>query len=75
MKFAHIADCHVGSWRDPKLKDVSIDAFIKAIDLCIEKQVDFVLISGDLFHTALPGIDSLKTVVKKLKGLQNKEIP
>jgi DNA repair exonuclease SbcCD nuclease subunit len=75
LRFAHIADCHVGSWRDPKLREVSIAAFEKAIDLCIEKKVDFVLISGDLFHTALPGIDSLKMAVKKLKELQNNDIP
>ena len=44
MKFAHLADCHIGSWRDPKLRDLSSTAFSKAVDSCIQKQVDFVLI-------------------------------
>jgi len=75
MKFAHMADCHIGSWRDPKLRDASTKAFLKAVNLCIEKQVDFVLIAGDLFNTALPGIDALKLVVTKLKELKDNNIP
>jgi len=75
MKFAHMADCHIGSWRDPKLKDLSTNAFLKAIDMSIEKQVNFILISGDLFNTSLPSIDKLKQVVLKLKLLCDKNIP
>ena len=75
MKFAHLANCHNGSWRDPKLRDISTKAFVKAIDACIEKNVDFILISGDLFHTSLPSIDRLKTTVIKLRELKDKKIP
>ncbi len=75
MKFAHLADCHIGSWRDPKLKDVSTIAFNKAIDKCIGENVDFILISGDLFNTSLPRIDNLKAVVTTLKQLKEKNIP
>jgi DNA repair exonuclease SbcCD nuclease subunit len=75
MKFAHMADCHIGNWRDPKLRGISTKAFTKAIDICIERNVDFILISGDLFNTSLPGIDKLKQVVTKLKQLQNKDMP
>jgi len=75
MKFAHMADCHIGSWRDPKLKDISTIAFNKAIDKCIEENVDFILISGDLFNTSLPRIDNLKTVVGTFKQLKEKNIP
>lgn len=75
MRFAHLADCHIGSWRDQKLRDLSIKAFIKAVDECIRQNVDFILISGDLFNTALPAIDSLKLAVKKLKELKDNDIP
>ncbi len=75
MKFAHLADCHIGSWREPKLSNISTDAFNKAIDISIEKQVDFVVIAGDLFNTPLPSIDKLKAVVKRLKQLKEKNIP
>lgn len=75
MKFAHMADVHIGSFRDPKLKDLATDAFISAIKICIEKKVDFIIIAGDLFNTALPGIDSLKSVVKEFKILTELNIP
>ncbi|MDD5086550.1 MAG: DNA repair exonuclease [Candidatus Nanoarchaeia archaeon] len=75
MKFAHMADCHIGGWNDAKLRDANAKAFQKAVQTCIEKKVDFVLIAGDLFNTALPSIDSLKTAVKQLKKLKDNEIP
>jgi len=74
MKFAHLADVHIGSWRDPKLKEMSTLAFIKAIDLSIEENVDFILIAGDLFNTALPSIDQIKIVIRKLKEVKEKGI-
>tara|TARA_Y100000310_G_C20703107_1_gene831949 strand:+ start:515 stop:1744 length:1230 start_codon:yes stop_codon:yes gene_type:complete len=74
MKFAHFADVHLGSWRDPRLADVSTNAFMKAIDVCYEKNVDFILISGDFFNTSLPSIDCLKETVKKLKEIKDKKI-
>ncbi|MBN1502271.1 DNA repair exonuclease [Candidatus Woesearchaeota archaeon] len=75
MKFAHMADCHIGGWRDPKLKKISLEAFQRAVDICINKEVDFVLISGDLFNNSFPQIDLLKETVRKLKQLQEKNIP
>ncbi len=75
MKFAHLADCHIGSWRDPKLNNASTKAFTKAIDDCIEKKVDFIVIAGDLFNTSLPSITHLKQATKKLKQLKDKDIP
>jgi len=75
MKFAHLADCHIGGWREPKLRNVGAMAFEKAIDLSIEKNVDFILIAGDLFNTSLPSVDGLKLAVKKLKELKDRGIP
>ncbi|MBS3112948.1 DNA repair exonuclease [Candidatus Woesearchaeota archaeon] len=75
MKFAHFADCHIGSWRDPKLRGISTEVFIKTIDECIKREVDFVLIAGDLFNTSLPAIELLKEVVVKLKHLKEAGIP
>ncbi|MBU0628140.1 MAG: metallophosphoesterase [Nanoarchaeota archaeon] len=75
MKFTHLADCHIGGWREPKLKNIAAEAFERAIDISIEKNVDFVLIAGDLFNTSLPSIDGLKLVVKRLKGLSDRGIP
>jgi DNA repair exonuclease SbcCD nuclease subunit len=75
MRFAHIADVHLGSWREPKLRELSTLAFIEAIKRCIDKKADFVLISGDLFNTSLPPIESLKLAVTELKRLKDAGIP
>ncbi|MAG08117.1 hypothetical protein CMO89_01485, partial [Candidatus Woesearchaeota archaeon] len=66
---------HIGSWREPKLREISTKAFIKAVDLCIDKRVDFILIAGDLFNTSLPSVDMLKETVVKLKELKDNNIP
>ncbi|HLD04810.1 MAG TPA: exonuclease SbcCD subunit D [Candidatus Nanoarchaeia archaeon] len=75
VHFAHMSDVHIGAWRDPKLKDLTVQAFTKAIELCLQKKVDFVLIAGDLFNTALPGIDHLRATVIQLKRLKEAQIP
>ncbi|MFA6462106.1 MAG: exonuclease SbcCD subunit D [Candidatus Woesearchaeota archaeon] len=75
MKYAHLADLHLGSWRDQKMRDLSTQAFLKAIEQCEQQKVDFILFSGDLFNTSLPSLDTLKIVAKSLKELQEKNIP
>ena len=75
MKYAHLADLHLGSWREEKMRELSLKVFLKAIDDCILKQVDFILFAGDMFNTSLPALDSLKIVTKKLKELKDKDIP
>ncbi len=75
MKFAHLADVHLGGWREPKLRDANTRSFCAIIDKCIAEKVDFALISGDFFNTALPSMDCLKTGVQKLKQLKDNNIP
>jgi DNA repair protein SbcD/Mre11 len=74
MKFVHVADVHIGSWRDPRLKDLSVLAFKESISFALEKKADFFLIAGDLFNTALPSIDHVKDVVRELKKLNKEKI-
>ncbi|MCD4759315.1 DNA repair exonuclease [archaeon] len=75
MKFAHLADCHIGGWSELKLKELGMQAFSAAIDKCIAEEVDFVLIAGDLFNTAIPSIDLLKIVALDLRRLKETKIP
>lgn len=74
MKFAHLADCHIGGWQEPKLKELTIKAFEKAIDTCILENVGFVLIAGDLFNTALPNIELISETAKQLSKLKDHNI-
>lgn len=71
MKFAHLADCHLGSWKHPELQQLNLETFKVALDRCIEEKVDFVIIAGDLFDTAIPSIDILKEATAKLKELKD----
>lgn len=74
MKFAHLADCHLGGWKIPEMESLSEETFKKAIDVCIQQKVDFMLIAGDFFDTALPSIDTLKLAALKLKELKESGI-
>ncbi|MFW5852882.1 MAG: DNA repair exonuclease, partial [Nanoarchaeota archaeon] len=75
MKFSHMADCHVGSYRDQRMRKLTIDAFSMAIERSLAEKVDFILISGDLFNTSMPSIDSLKIVTSELKKVALANIP
>jgi hypothetical protein len=57
------------------MKEVNAKAFEMAVDKAVDEKVEFVLIAGDLFNTAVPPIESLKLAVDKLKELKDKEIP
>ena len=75
MKFAHFSDIHIGGWRDEKMKTMSVQAFMTATQQCIDQHVDFILIAGDLFDTALPQIDLIRDVAATLKKLKDHDIP
>lgn len=74
MRFAHIADCHIGGWREDKLKELSIKSFETAIDICLKRHVGFILISGDLFNTALPSIELIRDTAEILKNAKNHDV-
>ena len=74
MKFAHMADAHIGGWRESELKELGIKALKDAINKCIENHVAFILISGDLFNTALPPIDLLRETAAILRKAKNYNI-
>lgn len=71
FKFAHLADCHLDSWRDPELKKLNLDSFIEALDICKSEKVDFILIAGDIFHASTPDIDILRRAVEKIKEIRD----
>jgi DNA repair protein SbcD/Mre11 len=75
FKFAHLADCHIGANRGPVLEKLELAAFNKAMDICMQETVDFVLISGDLFHANLPDMYVANEAVKKMKEVKDAGIP
>ena len=73
--FAHISDCHLGANRDPFLRSLEIEAFNRAMDECVRRRVDFVLITGDLFHSNIPDLGVANEAVKKMSEVAASGIP
>ena len=74
MRFAHFADCHLGSWRQPELRQINLESFKLAIDISIKEKVDFVLIAGDLFDSAYPPVEILEEAFYQLRRLKDNNI-
>ncbi|MDP3992421.1 MAG: exonuclease SbcCD subunit D [Nanoarchaeota archaeon] len=75
VKFAHIADVHLGGWKQQPLQDLNLESFKKAVETCLKEKVEFVLIAGDLFDNAFPPIDVLKETFAEFKKLKDAGIP
>jgi exonuclease SbcD len=74
-KFAHIADCHLGAHRNPVLQKLESNAFEKTMAKCVDEKVDFIVISGDLFHSNIPDMGVVNKAVKKMKEIRDEGIP
>jgi DNA repair exonuclease SbcCD nuclease subunit len=70
-KFAHMADIHLGAHREPALRQLEMRVFCEAMDRCMARKVDFVLISGDLFHVGIPDLGIVNQVVRKLREVKD----
>ena len=75
VKFAHISDVHLGGWKQQPLQDLNTESFKLAIEICMQKKVDFILISGDLFDSAYPPIEILKETFAQFRKLSQAKIP
>jgi len=75
VKFAHISDVHLGGWKQQPMQELNFLSFQKAISICIEKKLDFVLVSGDLFDSAYPPIEILKEAFGEFRKLKDAKIP
>lgn len=74
MKFAHIADVHLGGWRQPEMQELNLKAFQQVINECINEKVQFIIFAGDLFDTAVPSIDTLKEAMSEFRKLKDNGI-
>ncbi len=75
MRFAHLADCHLGGWRQKELQDLNLQSFQRVVEQCISGKVDFILISGDLFDSAYPPIEILKETFAEFSKIKQAGIP
>ncbi len=77
MKFIHVADTHLGKteFKLPEREQDFYNAFKQVIDFAIEKKVDFVIHSGDLFDVAKPPIRAILFVMDQLRRLKEANVP
>ena len=75
VRFAHISDVHLGGWRQEPIQSLNSQSFKKTIDICIQRRLDFILIAGDLFDSAYPGIEILKETFAEFRKLKEAKIP
>lgn len=68
--FAHLADAHVGAWpRDPAVRAALRSSLLAALRVAEERSAEFLLVSGDLFHTPVPDPAEVAPVAAALRRL------
>jgi DNA repair protein SbcD/Mre11 len=73
--FAHLADAHVGAWpRDPAVRAALRESVLRALRTVAERSADFLLISGDLFHTPVPDPEEVAPIAAALRDLAGRGI-
>ncbi|MDD5182290.1 MAG: DNA repair exonuclease [Candidatus Nanoarchaeia archaeon] len=76
MKFLHVTDTHLGK-TESRIRERELDfynSFKQAVDYALEKKVDFVIHSGDLFDVARPMTRTLIFAVQQLMRLKEANI-
>jgi len=57
------------------MEKLEVETFSRAMDICIERKVDFILICGDLFHVGIPDLAVVKEAVTKMREVREDGIP
>ena len=74
FRFAHLSDVHVGAWREANLAKVSMEAFEWMLDRCLKEEVDFIVISGDLFDSNIPDLKAVKEAAEAMRRVKDKGV-
>jgi DNA repair exonuclease SbcCD nuclease subunit len=71
LRFAHLADAHLGAFRDPVLKELNLQAFLGCLDVARETGVEFLVMAGDLFDSNLPDMAVVERAAAGLRALRD----
>ncbi len=69
IRFAHMADTHLGAFRDPVLRELNLAAFLRALEVVREEGCQFLVVAGDLFDSNLPDMDVVDRAAEGLHQL------
>jgi len=75
VKFAHLADTHLGRQKNQKLRETEKRIFQNMIDEILKSNVDFVLIAGDFFDVNIPDMETQKLAFEQFKKIKDMDIP
>ena len=85
MKFIHAADIHLDSPLRgleryegapvETIRGASRQAFVRLVDLCLEEDIDFLLIAGDLYDGNWPDFNTGLFFAKQMSRLREASIP
>lgn len=77
MRFIHLSDTHLGYQHlgINERKQDFFDAFKYVVDYALENDVDFIIHTGDFFHTSRPSNETIIDAISLLKRLKDKNIP
>ena len=71
IRFAHMGDVHLGAFRDPVLRELNLQAFLRCLDVAREEGAAFLVIAGDLFDSNLPDMGVVERAAAGLRALQD----
>lgn len=74
IKFFHMADLHLGAFREKTLTNLNFKTFQKAIEIAIEEKPEFILFAGDIFNNAMPPLELVNSVANELMKLKENNI-
>ena len=77
MKFIHAADIHLGYQQygsEARFNDFS-KVFLHIVDQALQRDVNFVLLAGDLFEKRKVDPLAMRVAIQGLSQLRNAEIP
>ena len=76
MKLLHLADLHIGKRvYEYSMLEEQKEVLRQVISIVMEKQVDVVLIAGDVYDKSIPTIEGVKLLDSFLTALSEKRIP
>jgi len=74
MRLLHTSDWHLGrSFHGASLLDEQADALNRIVELAQQKDVDLVVIAGDLYDRAIPPAEAVQLFTATLVRLRRKE--
>lgn len=75
MNLLHTADLHIGLHRYSRTLDEQLTTLGQIADIALERNVDAVLVSGDVFHSQRPSAEQILGFIRLVRRMTGEGIP